>query len=152
MNQRVVGLLGVFTVAIVAGWIGTGNAQEDGERRRLSGVWRGYVVDGKGENPDRGPLHLEVTITPDKITARNLDQGGKGMGEGTYRLDPSRKLKEIEATGVVLPGVRARTFPGIYEVEGNTLRWCVDNTGKSPPTEFVSRKGQYLLILKRQGK
>jgi uncharacterized protein (TIGR03067 family) len=142
-------VLGFLSEAVPQTGIAPGDAAE---RKKLQGVWRGWVVDGKGENPDRGPLNLEVTITADKISARNLQDKGKNMGEGTYRLDPTKRIKEIDATGVVLPAVRAKTYAGIYQIDGDTLRWCVDNQGKTRPTEFASRKGQFLLVLKRQGK
>src|SRR5581483_6096487 len=34
-------------------------------RDKLVGVWNGYAVEGKGENPDRGPVKIELTITQD---------------------------------------------------------------------------------------
>ena len=117
---------------------------------KLLGTWVGYVVDGAGENPDRGPLHLQVTITADKISAINLQDGNKNMGEGTYQLKPAKQATEIDATGVVLPGKRSRTYLGICDVQGNTLKWCVDNQQKDRPTEYRTTKGQYLLVLKRQ--
>jgi len=36
---------------------------EQAERARFVGVWRGFTVEGKGETPDRGPVKLELTIT-----------------------------------------------------------------------------------------
>ena len=35
----------------------------------LNGVWRGFVVKGKGEQPDRGSVHLELTIKGNRIGA-----------------------------------------------------------------------------------
>ena len=117
---------------------------------KLKGTWEGYAVEGKGETPDRGPVHLRLTITEDKISATDLRNGNKDMGSGTYTIDPSKPVKEIDATGVVLPGKRARTFVGIYELAGDTLKWCVDNRQDERPTEFRTGNGKYLLILKRK--
>jgi uncharacterized protein (TIGR03067 family) len=149
-------LLAGIVLLACAGWLDperSSPAQQKGsDPRQLIGVWRGYVVDGRGENSDRGPVHLEVTFTADKITARNLQDGGKSLGEGTYRIDLTKRLQEIDTTGVVVPDTRQRPYPGIFQVEGNTLRWCVNRGGKERPTEFVTRRGQYLLVLQRQGR
>jgi uncharacterized protein (TIGR03067 family) len=120
----------------------------DRDRDQLVGTWQGFVVEGRGANPNDGPVKIEVVITRDRITARDL-RADKSLGEGTYKLDSAKKLKEIDATGSV-SGRRSRTFLGIYEIEGDTLKWCADNVGKGRPAEFLSQRGQYLLILKRQ--
>ena len=70
----------------------------------------------------------------------------------TFKLDPTQKLKEMDATGGVLPAKKDRTFLGIYELDGDTLKWCVDNRRKERPTEFRTANGAYLLILKRRKK
>ena len=120
------------------------------ELKKLAGTWEGYVVEGEGEHPDRGPVHLRLTITERKIAAVDLGQGGKEMGSGTIKIDPNKETREIDATGVILPGKRARTFLGVYALDGDTLKWCVDNRSKDRPGEFRTEKGNYLLILKRQ--
>jgi uncharacterized protein (TIGR03067 family) len=124
----------------------------EAEMKKLEGTWEGYAVEGQGENPDRGPVHLRLTFTGAKIKAFDLAKDGKDMGSGTCTLDPSKQLKEIDATGIVLPGRRERTYPGIYKVDGDTLKWCVDNRRKGRPKEFRTANGKYLLILKRKKK
>lgn len=122
------------------------------EKKKLEGTWEGYAVDGRGEKPNQGPVHFRVIIKDNKISAVDLGSPDKNkdMGSGSYTLDPSKTLKEIDATGIVLPGKRERTFLGIYELDGDTLKWCVDHRAKERPTEFRTASGKYLLILKRQ--
>ena len=43
-----------------------------------------------------------------------------------------------------------RTYRGVYEVTGNTLKWCVTGRNRTRPTTMATDKGNYLLILKRQ--
>jgi uncharacterized protein (TIGR03067 family) len=126
-----------------------GDVTQD-ELKKLAGTWEGYVVEGEGENPDRGPVHLRLTITESTIAAVDLGNGGKEMGSGTFQIDPAKGTKEIDATGVILPGKRERTFAGIYALDGDTLKWCVDNRRQDRPSEFRTEKGNYLLILKRK--
>ena len=117
------------------------------EREKLAGTWQGFVVNGKGENPNAGPVKLEVTITGDKMTAKDLQAGNKSMGEGSYKLDIAKKT--IDPTGTAGPE-KGKSYQGIYSLEGDTLKWCVGNPGDARPTQFVTKSGQYLLILKRQ--
>ena len=53
--------------------------------------------------------------------------------QGTYKLDPTAKLKAIDLT----EGGNGRTTPGIYELDGDTLKVCLAQ-GPTPvrPTEF----------------
>lgn len=120
------------------------------ELAKLVGTWEGYAVEGAGERPDRGPFHLRITITETKMSAIDLGNGNKDMGSGTFRLDPSQPLKELDATGVVFPMKKERTYRGIYRLDGDTLKWCVDNRQKDRPAEFRTTGGNYLLVLKRK--
>ena len=121
------------------------------EMKKLEGVWEGFVVEGKGEKADRGPWQLRLTITGNKITAVDLKNNGKDMGSGTFKIDPSKSIKTMDATGVVLPGKRDKTYLGIYELDGDTLKWCVDNKQRGEhPAEFRSNNGNFMMILKRK--
>jgi uncharacterized protein (TIGR03067 family) len=140
--------MGLVLIVVAVPLVGA--EDNEAEVKKLAGTWEGYAVEGFGEKPDRGPVHVRLKIEGMKIEAIDLGNEGKDMGTGTFKLDPSKTLKEIDASGVVLPGKRERSFPGIYEVDGDTLRWCVDNRAKERPTEFRTHAGKYLLILKRQ--
>jgi uncharacterized protein (TIGR03067 family) len=120
------------------------------EMKKLEGIWEGFVVEGKGEKADRGPWQLRLTISGNKITAVDLKNNGKDMGSGTFVLDPSKSLKTMDATGIVLPARKDKTYLGIYELDGDTLKWCVDNRRGEHPTEFRSDGGNFLMILKRK--
>jgi uncharacterized protein (TIGR03067 family) len=122
----------------------------EADRKKLEGTWEGYTVDGKGEKADRGPVHLRITITPTRMTAINLGDGKKDMGGGTYRLNQVGTKRWLDATGILLPGNRERTYQGIYELKGDTLRWCVTPRPGERPTEFRTGRGSFLLVLKRK--
>ncbi len=115
-------------------------------RTQLSGVWVGFAVEGKGENPDRGPVNVELTITPEVIQGREL-RGDKVIdhGEGSYQIDPAVIPPLLDATR---NGARRESWLGIFSLEGDTLKWCVGR--RQRPSEFETKKGAFLLILKRQ--
>jgi uncharacterized protein (TIGR03067 family) len=71
---------------------------------------------------------------------------------GTYTLDDTTKPKSITVTGTDGPN-RGKTFPAIYELNGDTLRICYDLSGAKRPAEFKSLAGTklYLVTYNRKG-
>jgi uncharacterized protein (TIGR03067 family) len=127
-----------------------GKDAAEADRKALQGTWRGWVVEGKSEKADRGPVHLELIIDGDRITAKRLEAATPlDLGEGTYRLSANGNVKTIDAKRTRAPG-KGQSYAGIYAIEGDTFRWCVANPNQERPTELVTRRGQFLLILKRQ--
>ena len=121
----------------------------DADLRALQGVWRGWVVEGKGEKPDAGPVQLQIVVKKDTIVATRLGGKEESLGEGTFRLTIAGAEKRIDATRSVAPA-KGRTHLGIYDLDKDTLKWCVANPNQERPTEMLTRRGQFLLILKRQ--
>lgn len=118
------------------------------ERAKFVGVWAGYAVNGKGENPDAGPAKLELTITETTITGIEIKNGVRvDHGQGEFTLDLTADPRHLDGRQTNARG-RARNYVGIYTLEGNTLKWCV-SPQKERPTTFETKKGQFLLILKR---
>lgn len=55
--------------------------------KALQGTWRGWVVEGKGQQPDQGIVHLEVVVKDTTIIAQRLDRTkDAALGEGTFNL------------------------------------------------------------------
>jgi uncharacterized protein (TIGR03067 family) len=114
----------------------------------LSGLWRGFVVEGKGEQIDRGSVKLELTIKDHQITAQRLDGEAGPLGEGTYKIKPGR-LTQMDATQSSGQG-RRRVYLGIFKLESDQIFWCVATPGNKRPARFETKGQQFLLILKRQ--
>ena len=126
----------------------SGKATDAQERQRLAGVWRGFTVEGKGERPDRGPVKLEITITDRKIHGIESKADDRvDHGEGEYLIELTKDPRQLDATQTNERG-RKREYLGIYLIEGDTLKWCV-SPQKVRPETFETKKGQFLLILKR---
>lgn len=141
---RLFSIFGLFAISIPLA------AQEAGQaaREKLVGVWNGYVVEGKGENPNKGPVKLELTISKDLIRAKQF-KGGKDfdLGEGTYEILLSKSPNHLDGNKKLGNGNRKQTWVGIYRLDGDTLKWCVGR--KERPLEFETKRGVFLLILKR---
>ncbi len=87
-----------------------------------------------------------MTITGDRIRAKDP---ARDMGTGTYRLDATTHPGTLDTEGIDGP-TRGKRYLGIYQLDGDTLRWCVGNPGRPRPTEFRTRTGdQRLMVLTR---
>jgi uncharacterized protein (TIGR03067 family) len=142
-------LTGVAALAAGAEKAPTGGGGASGSSNSdLNGVWRGLVVEGRGDDPNRGRTPLELTIYGNHIWARRLDGGGGSLGEGNYQISAGRPLlmdaAEMRAQG------KGRIYQGICAMEADVLKWCVSSPGNKRPSEFQTKGQQFLLILKRQ--
>lgn len=133
----------ILTLAIVtAQWAVAAERDADAEARRdLLGTWKGRVDDG-------ATGHVLVFKT---TSVSGTKDGKQNLGTGTFKLDQTKKPWRMDATGTKGPQ-KGRKFLGIYTLEGDTLKWCVSVPGGEAPTEFVTKDGQFLLILQRQEK
>lgn len=135
----------VLAAAVPAG---SQNAPDEAaERKALEGTWEGWVLDGRGTRTDRGPVRLaRVVIQGDKITAND---GKLDLGTGTFTLDLNQNPRHLDSKGTD-GQPKGYSFPGIYTLEGDTLRWCAANPGKPRPTEFLTKSAvQFYMYLKR---
>ena len=118
----------------------------------LNGVWRGWVVQGTGENPNEGEMEIELTITGTKIDGKELSTRRSppgGLGSGSYTMTGNAKSGNLDSEQTA--GQNAgRTYMGVYEVTGDTLKWCVTGRGRTRPATMATDKGNYLLILRKQ--
>jgi uncharacterized protein (TIGR03067 family) len=141
LAAKVAAVAGILAIALP---VLAQNGDEAG--KKLQGSWTGWVVERRGERPDRGPAKItEVAFNADKITARDDTMS---LGEGTLVLDPKnpKNLDSVATAGQS----KGRRFLGIYTLEGDTLKWCVANAGRPRPRDFFTQgPNQFLMILKR---
>lgn len=128
---------------------GNKSSREDNSKE-LAAVWRGWLVDGQGENPNSGQMELELTITANRITARELGtrRAPQGLGSGTFVINGDGRNGLLDATQEEGAN-RGRAYQGIYEIEGNVLRWCVSGRPGERPQTMETGRGNYLMILRR---
>ncbi|MGA2066432.1 MAG: hypothetical protein ABSG86_15765 [Thermoguttaceae bacterium] len=149
MTQRSTILRAWLTMATAAAWA---VAAEPGGKTssgpNLDGVWRGFVVYGKGQEPNRGTVHLELTIRGNHIRAERLEPQQGSLGQGVYKFTSGRP-HVLDATQQGTRG-KPKTYLGICAFAPDTIKWCVATPGNPRPTGFETRGQQFLLILKRQ--
>jgi uncharacterized protein (TIGR03067 family) len=118
----------------------SGDAKDDDT---LQGTWLPSTAEFGGKMfPDEIRKTIKLVIKDDKYTVTV----GKDVDQGTVKLNPAAKPKEIDITGTDGPN-KGKTFLAIYERDGDTLRVCYDLSGKSRPTEFKTKEGTQLFLV-----
>ena len=127
---------------------GSRSASENSSDLDLNGVWRGFVVEGRGEQPNHGTVQLELKIKGKHIKATRLDGQRGSLGEGSYTINTARYYL-MDATEIRSHGT-PRSYQGIVAFGPDLMKWCVSTPGNPRPSGFETRGQQFLLILKRQ--
>jgi uncharacterized protein (TIGR03067 family) len=109
---------------------------------RLQGTWRtvSLVNDGKvlvGENvPPKGPA-TKLAYAGDRWL---IQVGDKTIASGIFKVDATKAPKEIDILDE--SGTQNdKAKLGIYELDGDTYRYCLAPAGKPRPAEFASQEG-----------
>jgi uncharacterized protein (TIGR03067 family) len=108
----------------------------------LQGTWSIVSLEVGGKKVPAGAAR--IVLEGDRFTT-------SGMGaeyEGTFALDEKKMPKTFDMTFLSGPEKGNKNL-GIFELDSDTWRLCLDMTGKSRPKEFVSGQGVALETLKR---
>ena len=105
------------------------------ELDELQGEWTlvSATRDGK-DMPAERVKGYKNTVKGDKFS---ITSEGKTVEEGSMKLDPSKKPKEVEF--ILAEG--KKTALGIYELTGDTYKLCYAPPGKDRPKEFSAKEG-----------
>lgn len=129
--------------SIVGTWLLAGSlvAAAETDFEKLQGKWiiESFLYNG---NPVERMTEGIRQFKDDKYTLAPKNSDGI---EGTFKLDPEKKPKEIDMV------VGGRMLKGIYDLEGDTLKVSYSLTGGERPTEFASKpdSGTTLIMHKR---
>lgn len=119
----------------------------------LDGTWKAVAVEVDGEQlPSE-----QITANPGvlKIFGNTLavKVGTRVFGQGTIKVDASRQPKTMDVTGTALAGGKAgqsgESF-GIYEVTGDTLRFCFAHSAAARPRSFQTGAGSDATLITYQ--
>lgn len=109
----------------------------------IQGEWRVIVAEDSGRTgPPEAVRDIRVTVTQDELT---MEIAGR-KSVSTFTLDPSTTPKSIDMI------TEGRTMPGIYDLQGDTLRICFCEATDERPTVFDSQPdsaNDIVLTLKR---
>jgi uncharacterized protein (TIGR03067 family) len=109
----------------------------------LQGTWLPAEAEIAGQKfPEEIRKTMKLVVKDDKYTVNVGDK----VDQGTVKLKPSAKPKEMTITGTDGPN-KGKTFLAIYERDGDTLKVCYDLSGKAHPTEFKTTPGTQLFLV-----
>lgn len=139
----------MLLVVVAFGLLGADDAKEEAnkkEMKKFDGTWSfvAHEIDEK-KTPDDELKKMKIRIKDGKYT---VTADGQVVEEGTFTGDSTQKPKRVD----VMPttgGSKGQTYRGIYELEGDQLRYCMAPPGKERPAAFASAQGVILAVLKR---
>jgi uncharacterized protein (TIGR03067 family) len=143
--MRMKALLATLACGIILAAV---HAQDDAAKKelaKLQGVWKRVEAEVDGKKVPVAELQTTtLTIQGDKYT---LNTGGQ-VRTGVFKLDPTKSPKQLDIISDAGPN-KGKSLPGIYELDGDILKYAVSNPDKDRPTDFVSKPGQSLYVNKR---
>ena len=122
--------------------------KEDDDAKALQGTWRGVTVEEKGESSKDEAKKYRLVIEKDTLT---LKDGDAVVVSGPFKLDPSSKPKALDLTVAEGTG-KGHAVLGIFERDGDVLKWCVTRPGADQrPKDFSTQGTKHLfLTLKKE--
>jgi uncharacterized protein (TIGR03067 family) len=131
------------TALLLTGLAVAGDTKED--LKKLEGTWKGEFEGKK----------LEMKMEKDKFTVTFSFGDNDIVFKGKIKIDPSKKPKEIDLTVEEGKDFQGKTSQGIYEIDGDSLKWCANEPGKDtrpkafPDKEGETGEGHMYLVLKK---
>lgn len=115
--------------------------------KALEGTWNLIYFERDGKEV-KLQNDTKAINTGDKFIVKRGDQV---IAAGTMKVDPAKKPKASETTYTEGPD-KGKTFKGIYQIDGDTTKFCRAGTPEDDwPTEFKSKagSGQFVAVYKR---
>lgn len=125
----------VLAVCLLAG------ADEDAvrkEKKRLEGEWS--MVSGEIDRQPLPPEYVKGARRIAKDGETTVLIGGRVFMKARYTVDPGKKPRTIDYTMTDGP-TKGKTQLGIYELDGDTVKFCFAAPGKERPQDFTTKEG-----------
>lgn len=122
--------------------------------RKLQGTWVVVHFVLNGRTVMEQDTSYTVEIEGEKLSfGHEMRMGAERKGttqDFTLRLDPAKSPKQMDL--VAHQGIfKDKTFPAIYEFEGEMLKLCRTHPGRERPADFSCKEGSqhWLLLMKK---
>ncbi len=114
------------------------------DMQKLQGTWQALALERNGEKLSAEAVKKLRLVILDNTITFNPDTEKRAAN---FKLGPAEKPKAIVLTPLDGPG-KARPVRGIYSLEDDRLKLCMDNDdGTAVPTEFLTKPGSGLTLI-----
>ncbi|MGO9466619.1 MAG: TIGR03067 domain-containing protein [Isosphaeraceae bacterium] len=148
MSTRLIGP----AVAVLV-FVGAGGAQDatKEEMAKLEGQWSMVSGEANGFPMPEESVKGGKRVAKDSETAVTFY--GQVYFKAKYSIDPTKKPRAIDYMMTEGP-TKGKTHLGIYELDGDTVKFCFAAPGKDRPTDFTAKEGSQrtLSVWKREPK
>jgi len=110
------------------------------DQQKFDGDWEVVRLEARGVPVKDSPIG-GLTFKP---FTKDAAQPGKAKGVFTYKLDPAKTPKRIDAIATL---DEKDSMYGIYLLDGDTLKLCFSQAEKTRPTEFKTAADSDVLLL-----
>ncbi|MBX9582469.1 MAG: TIGR03067 domain-containing protein [Gemmataceae bacterium] len=111
---------------------------------RFTGTWTGVSVNQDGKDlPKPTAEAYRLVVDGEKYTFTG--EGGEVV-EGTHKLDPAKKPKQIDAVRTKGPD-KGEPMKGVYELDEDAFVVCFAAPGKDRPAELKPTGGPGLRVM-----
>jgi uncharacterized protein (TIGR03067 family) len=144
---RIIGSLALVTAASAA--LLAQDAKS--ELEKLRGTWAVVKVVEEGKDKPEEAEGVKLVFDGETITVKNAKRNREEKAK--FRIDPSRAPKHLDLTPLDREGKAQATLPGIYALDGDTLKLCLtEGDASKRPGDFESKEGsnRILIELKRE--
>lgn len=119
------------------------------ELAKLKGSWTVTSYEREARKlPEEQAKAIKVSFTDDKFNLL-AGIGFTGGKEAAVKIDPAKKPKTIDLTPADGRN-KGKTFEGIYQLEGDTLKCCFAAPGTERPKDFSTKAGSRTVLLSFQ--
>jgi uncharacterized protein (TIGR03067 family) len=143
----------IFPLLVNLVLVGVGDAP-DASKKELSGLegeWSMVSGVANGQAMPKQMVQSGRRVAKDGETT--ITMGGRLYFKAKFSIDPSQKPKAMDYNMTEGP-TKGKTHLGIYELDGDTVRFCFAAPGRDRPTDFTAKSGSQrtLSVWKRDKK
>jgi uncharacterized protein (TIGR03067 family) len=145
-------LLALLTTLVVPALLVAAPVPKEKEKAKdedaILGTWKIEKFDAGGGPSGPGPAELEKIRFIFEKDGKMKFVGGPGGDDSvaTYKIDPTAKVKTLDLT-ITRPGDKPDTALGIYELDGDTFKWCMAEGANKARPEEMKADGKRVVVV-----
>jgi uncharacterized protein (TIGR03067 family) len=133
----------VATVVLTAGLATAADDKPKNELEPFQGTWAVKAITRNGEAvPDEAAQKLSLVITGGE---RVVKEGDEVKSKATFTVDATKTPPHMDVTVTDGP-LAGKTYPGVYELKGDTFTLCLALEGDTRPDDLTSKEGSNRLL------